>query len=154
MLRKKNNGNKPEKRKLGQKGYSLVELMVVIAIMTILAAASTSVYTGYIEKAKKTVLLNTGYQIKEALLVCEMDYLANNDYDSMMFWSKEFLAMPNDPESVLYPYVGEATEDCTGYTLKLGKGKSGLQEIKGFTYETANYRLIWDRDGDMTVEKK
>lgn len=62
--------------------------------------------------------------------------------------------MPNDPESVLYPYVGEATADCTGYTLKLGKGKSGLQEIKGFTYETANYRLIWDRDGDMTVEKK
>lgn len=141
-------------RKLGTKGYSLVELMVVVTIMAILAATATGVYTGYIEKAKTASLLNTGRQVKEALLVCETEYLAMNDYDDMMFWSKEFLAKPNDPESVLYPYVGEATADCTGYTLKLSKNKSGDQTISGFTYETANYRLIWDRDGDMTVNKR
>ena len=61
------------KHGIGKKGYSLVELMVVITIMAILAAAGTGIYTGYIEKAKKASLLETAHQIKEALLVCETE---------------------------------------------------------------------------------
>ena len=47
-----------EKRKLfkrlvrNEKGNSLIELMVVIAIMAILAAAGSGIYRGYIDKAK------------------------------------------------------------------------------------------------------
>lgn len=145
---------KKRMKKLGRQGYSLVELMVVIAIMAILAAAGTGVYHGYVEKAKTASVLNTGHQIKEALMVCEAEYLAVNDSDGKTFWSEEFLAQPNDPDSVLYPYVGEATADCTGYTLKIGKGGDGIRQIIGFTYDTENYRVIWKRDGDMTVTKK
>ena len=141
-------------RRLGNKGYSLVELMVVIAIMAVLAATGTGIYTGYIEKAKEASLLETGHQVKEALLVCEAEYLAVNGADAMMFWNEEFLAKPNDPDSALYPYVGEITEDCTGFTLKTGKNGDGEPQIKGFTYDTAEYRIIWKRDGDMTVTKK
>ena len=145
-----------EKKKhgLGSKGYSLVELMVVIAIMAILAATGTGIYTGYIEKAKTATLLETARQIKEALMVCETEYLALHDVDAMTFWSEEFLAKPNDPDSVLYPYVGEVTEDCTGYTLKTGKSADGAPQIKGFTYDTTDYRVVWRRDGDLTVTKK
>lgn len=143
-----------KKHGLGQKGYSLVELMVVITIMAILAAAGTGIYTGYIEKAKTASLLETAHQIKEALLVSETEYLALHDVNAMMFWSEEFLAQPNDPDSVLYPYVGEVTEDCTGYTLKTGKSADGVPQIKGFTYDTADYRVVWKRDEDMTVTKK
>ena len=35
-----------------KKGYTLVELMVVVTIMAILAATSTPVFSGYIKKAK------------------------------------------------------------------------------------------------------
>lgn len=142
------------KHGIGKKGYSLVELMVVITIMAILAAAGTGIYTGYIEKAKKASLLETAHQIKEALLVCETEYLALHDVNAMMFWSEEFLAQPDDPNSVLYPYVGEVTEDCTGYTLKTGKDADGDPKIKGFTYDTVDYRVVWKRDGDITVTKK
>lgn len=37
-----------------RKGFTLVELMVVIAIMAILAAAATPVFTGYVKKARAT----------------------------------------------------------------------------------------------------
>lgn len=145
---------KKRRKHLGDKGYSLVELMAVITIMAILAAAGTGIYTGYIEKAKTTTLLHTGHQIKEALLICEAEYLAGNEGDSTMFWSEEFLAKPNDPDSILYEYVGAVTEDCTGYTLKTGKGADGNLTIKGFTYDTEEYRVIWKRDGDLSVTKK
>lgn len=143
-----------EKKKLGNKGYSLVELMVVIVIMAILAAAGTGVYTGYIEKAKTASLLETAHQIKEALLICEAECMAMNDVDDMMFWNDEFLAKPNEPSSILYPYVGEITGDCTGYTLKTGKDSDGDPKITGFVYDTADYKVIWKRDGDVTVTKK
>ena len=52
------------------KGYSLVELMVVIAIMAILAASSTAVYTGYIKKARSA----------EALAQCRAVYVAAETY--------------------------------------------------------------------------
>ncbi len=40
-----------------RKGFTLVELMVVIAIMAILAAASVPVFSGYLKKAKATTHL-------------------------------------------------------------------------------------------------
>lgn len=61
----------PEKRVIGNtKGYSLVELIVVIAIMAILTASSTTVYTGYIKKAKTA----------EALAQCRAVYVAAETY--------------------------------------------------------------------------
>ena len=146
--------NRKTKLRLGTKGYTLVELMVVITIMAILAAAGTGVYTGYIEKAKTAALIDKGHQIKEALMICEMEYIAENGVDPMMFWNDEFLAMPNDPESILYPYVGEITDDCTGYTLKTTKNADGDPEITGFTYNTEEYRVVWKEDEGITVNKK
>ncbi len=143
-----------EKKKLGKQGYSLVELMVVIVIMAILAAAGTGVYTGYIEKAKTAALYDKAHQIKEALLICEAEYMAMSDVDDMIFWNEEFLAKPNDPNSILYPYVGENTGDCTGYTLKTGKDSDGDPKITGFVYDTEDYKVIWKRDGDVTITKK
>ena len=143
-----------KKRRLGTKGYTLVEVMVVITIMAILAAVGTGVYTGYINKAKSAALIDKGHQIKEALMICEMEYVAEHGVDALMFWNDEFLAKPNDPESILYPYVGEITDDCAGYTLKTGVKENGDPEITGFTYTTADYRMVWKRDAGITVTKK
>ena len=53
-----------------KRGYTLVELMVVITIMAILAAASTPVFTGYIKKAKAS----------EHLAECRAVYMAAEAY--------------------------------------------------------------------------
>lgn len=144
-----------KREKLGTRGYTLVELMVVITIMAILAASAAGVYTGYIEKAKTASLLSTGRQIKEALLICDAEYRAGSNHSGdSMYWNDGFLKAPNHPDSLLYPYVGEITGDCTGYTLKLGNEKNGGEYIKGFIYETDEYTVKWVRGEDITVTKK
>lgn len=145
---------KMKRRKLGNKGYSLVELMVVIAIMAILAATGTGIYKGYIEKAKSAALLNTGHQIKEALMICEAEYLASGNSGGSLYWNDEFLKAPNHEDSILYPYVGEVTKDCVDYSLKIGKDSNGNQQIKGFVYETDEYVVRWIRGEEITVTKQ
>lgn len=141
------------KRRLNDKGYSLVELMVVVAIMAILAATGSGIYKGYIDKAKTATMLNTGRQIKEALMICETEYVISGGNGSTMFWSDEFLKAPNHEDSILYPYVGELTKDCIDYSLKTGKDSAGNPQIKGFTYETKEYVIKWRRGEEITVTK-
>ncbi len=141
-------------RKLDERGYSLVELMVVIAIMAILAATGSGIYKGYIDKAKSATMLNTGRQIKEALMICETEYVISGGNGSAMFWSDEFLKAPNHEDSILYPYVGDITKDCIDYTLKTGKDSDGNPQIKGFTYETDEYVIKWRRGEEITVTKQ
>ena len=38
--------------KKAKKGFTLVELMVVIVIMAVLAAAATPIFAGYVKKAR------------------------------------------------------------------------------------------------------
>lgn len=138
---------------LNKKGYTLIEQMVVITIIAILAAASTGVYKGYVEKAKTAVHYDMARQIKEALLLCEVEYMAKGELDASLYWDDAFIKAPNHPDSILYPYVGEAMEECNGYALKLGKDDNGEYQISGFSYEAEGYEVKWVRDGEITVEK-
>ena len=143
-----------KKRWLGTDGYTLLELMVVITITAILTAAATGAYHGYIKRAKEAALYDKAYQIKEALMICEMDYLAQNRMDSTVLWDEALIQAPNQPDSILYQYVGEITDDCTDYTLKIEKMENETYRIKGFIYETAEYSVKWVRDDGITIEKK
>ena len=62
------------RKKRSCKGYTLVELMAVIAIMAALAAVSAGIYSGYVERAREAELYETAEQIKNALAICEAQY--------------------------------------------------------------------------------
>ena len=55
------------------RGYTLVELMVVLAIITILAASSTPVFTGYLKKAKTSEFLVNCRAVHMAADTCFME---------------------------------------------------------------------------------
>lgn len=83
------------RKKRSCKGYTLVELMAVIAIMAALAAVSAGIYSGYVERAREAELYETAEQIKNALAICEAQYGEAGGSDASVFWSEAFLAPPN-----------------------------------------------------------
>ncbi len=112
----------------------------------------------YVERAREAELYETAEQIKNALAICEAQYGEAGGSDASVFWSEAFLAPPNHRDSVLYPYVGTMTEDCTGYSLKIKRNGEGRYFIAGFTYSTEEYEpnhrdsVLYPYVGTMTED--
>lgn len=62
-----------------QKGFTLIELMIVVAIIGILAAVAIPAYQNYTLKARYTEVVNAGSSYKTALEVCAQNGNCNDD---------------------------------------------------------------------------
>jgi type IV pilus assembly protein PilA len=62
--------NMTNMNKATQKGFTLIELMIVVAIIGILAAIALPAYQGYTDKAKFTEVINATAGVKAGVEVC------------------------------------------------------------------------------------
>lgn len=56
-----------------QRGFTLIELMIVIAIIAILSAIGLPAYQGYLQKAALTDMLQTAMPYKTAVELCTIE---------------------------------------------------------------------------------
>ncbi|MDO8349582.1 MAG: prepilin-type N-terminal cleavage/methylation domain-containing protein [Gallionella sp.] len=56
-----------------QKGFTLIELMIVVAIIGILAAVAIPAYSNYTKKAKFTEVIQATQALKAAVEICAAD---------------------------------------------------------------------------------
>ncbi|NOU01577.1 MAG: prepilin-type N-terminal cleavage/methylation domain-containing protein [Gallionella sp.] len=60
-----------------QKGFTLIELMIVVAIIGILAAVAIPAYKDYTKRARFAEVLSLSDTFKQAVAVCITDNVAN-----------------------------------------------------------------------------
>lgn len=125
------------------KGFTLVELLVVIAILAILATVSVVGYTTFITDANESVAVQELTQIR--------DYMTAKDYtdDNFSITTTNGLEFANDTEEsydAITDYVG------TGKEVAL----TGTVAVDGtdVTYTIKDATAVWDtKTGKITIQE-
>ena len=128
-------------KKTSNKGFSMVELIIVIAIMAILAAALAPALIKYINKSRLSTDVQTGTTIASAInaaLAVESAYdsCSANHYDSGV-WALNNIVANNDSFAA---EVAEVIGVDTGDTLA-GKSK---KDLEGTGFDATEFYVLID----------
>ncbi|MCE9884518.1 prepilin peptidase-dependent pilin [Obesumbacterium proteus] len=126
-----------------QSGFTLIELMVVIAIIAILSAAGIPAYQSYIQKAAMTDMLQAMMPYKTAIELCALEQGSLSECN---------IGASGIPQSKSTTYVS---------SLNVSQGvitAVGQQALKGLTasltpqLDSANGDLIWQKNCQASGE--
>ena len=128
--------------KQAQKGFTLIELMIVIAIIGILAAVAVPQYGQYTKRAKFADVVSQAAQLKTAVSMCIQDTNGTADCDA---------GYDDIPANT--PVNGKvATRAILDGQIKL----TGTSDVAGAVYQldptfnSTNNTLVWDVEAAAT----
>lgn len=142
-------------KKLNKKGFTIVELVIVIAVIAILAAVLIPTYSSVVEKANKSNALQNAKHAYAALLVLkDGDIASDGKVDAYIVVYKDgkaeyYYQVKNgefteckDSEKPTTEGILKETEDNSardGYWLKVSEGLNDVNgdEVKVYIYTAA-----------------
>ena len=127
-----------------QKGFTLIELMIVVAIIAVLAAIALPAYSNYVNKAKFSEVITATTGVRSAIEVCYQTggALASCDTedDTTVSAAQTGAAGGSNVDTVA---VTEDTAVITGTSVELG----GTPYTVIYTPTAANGALTWVKTG-------
>jgi len=141
-------------KKEGQKGFTLIEIMVVLVLLGILATISVPIYSNYVRKAQISEAITNVDALATAIRVYKMetgnwpslDDLTNNDSGD------------NDPIVHLSQYyftIGDWNKDASNLEINIeaNEDKFGVSGDFKYTISESDYKGTWE-DGTNELLKK
>ncbi|MFH2135605.1 MAG: prepilin-type N-terminal cleavage/methylation domain-containing protein [Pseudomonadota bacterium] len=122
-----------------QKGFTLIELMIVVAIIGILAAVAIPAYNDYTKKARFSEVISMSESYKTAVSMCFAD---NNDLAVCDAGSNGVPAAPAATNNLASITVVDGVITATGQT-----NTGGYTSVLAPALNSAGSAVIWSQTG-------
>lgn len=126
-----------------QRGFTLIELMIVIAIIAILSAIGLPAYQGYLQKAALTDMLQTAMPYKTAVELCAIERGGSGNCSAGSH------GIPTERTS---RYVSALTTSAGVIALTGQESLQGLSVTLTPQWDSNNGQLSWQRSCSSTNE--
>ena len=127
-----------QKKKMGRGGFTLVEVLVVMAIIAILAAITVPSFAGYIDRAKEETYLSEARNVATGVQIFITEQYAAGTLDRKNI-NKSLLEYPlGEPEHALTEVLRGS---YTNGAQIVGISYSETGDFYGITYDVEGYRV-------------
>lgn len=127
------------KANLNQKGFTLIEIMVVVAIIGILASIAMPNYTNYVKKGKAAEATST---LAEARVKMEQFFQDNRTYAggpcTTLAAGKYFTYACGAPDSTTYKITATGVGDMSNFSFDVNEAN-----VKNSTYDGTTGNGCW-----------